>query len=70
MSNSSSKVLVGCLLDVSGSMREALEPGRSENDGQPLTGQLRAVLRAALKLVQAERRGMNQMLSSLSASLG
>ncbi|KAL8387083.1 hypothetical protein RB595_010170 [Gaeumannomyces hyphopodioides] len=56
MPKSASKVLVGCLLDVSGSMRGALEPRRSENDGQPLAGRLRAVLRAALKLAQAEER--------------
>src|SRR2546427_3965782 len=44
---------VGCLLDVSDSMREALESGRSD---ERASDRLRAVLRAALKLAQAEQR--------------
>ena len=45
--------VVGCLLDVSGSMRQALEPGRSD---RPAAERLHAVLRAALKLAQAEEK--------------
>src|SRR5579871_4555761 len=45
--------IVGCLLDVSGSMRSALEPGRAdERAGE----RLRAVLNAALKIAKAEQR--------------
>jgi len=47
------KAVVGCLLDVSGSMRKSLEAGRSDEDA---IDRLRAVLRAALKLAQAEQR--------------
>ncbi|RBR19400.1 hypothetical protein FVER53590_29375 [Fusarium verticillioides] len=46
-------ILVGCLLDVSGSMRSALEPGQLN---EPAGDRLRAVLRAALKLAKAERQ--------------
>ncbi|KAG5752155.1 hypothetical protein H9Q70_005209 [Fusarium xylarioides] len=46
-------IVVGCLLDVSGSMRNALEPGQSN---EPAGDRLRAVLRAALKLAKAERQ--------------
>ncbi|KAF5544172.1 hypothetical protein FPHYL_11108 [Fusarium phyllophilum] len=46
-------IVVGCLLDVSGSMRNAFEPGQSNE----LAGdRFRAVLRAALKLAKAERQ--------------
>lgn len=45
--------IIGCLLDVSGSMRDALETGRSD---KRVIERLRAVLRAALKLAQAEQR--------------
>ncbi|KAF1841325.1 uncharacterized protein K460DRAFT_292463 [Cucurbitaria berberidis CBS 394.84] len=45
--------IVGCLLDVSGSMRKVLETGTG--DGRA-TERLRAVLRAALKLARAEQR--------------
>ncbi|CVK96005.1 uncharacterized protein FMAN_13925 [Fusarium mangiferae] len=47
------QIIVGCLLDVSGSMRSALEPGQSN---EPAGDRLRAVLRAALKLAKAERQ--------------
>ncbi|KAF5688749.1 hypothetical protein FDENT_4692 [Fusarium denticulatum] len=47
------QIVVGCLLDVSGSMRNALEPGQSN---EPAGDRLRAVLRAALKLAKAERQ--------------
>ncbi|SCV48304.1 uncharacterized protein FFB14_10308 [Fusarium fujikuroi] len=47
------QIVVGCLLDVSGSMRSALEPGQSN---EPAGDRLRAVLRAALKLAKAERQ--------------
>lgn len=53
MSDRSPTSVVGCLLDVSGSRHEALESGRSdERAGE----RLYAVLRAALKLAQAEQR--------------
>ncbi|KAF5602447.1 uncharacterized protein FSUBG_7754 [Fusarium subglutinans] len=45
------QIVVGCLLDVSGSMRNALEPSQSN---EPAGDRLRAVLRAALKLAKAE----------------
>lgn len=45
--------LVGCLLDVSGSMYNALDTGKG--DGR-VTDRLRAVLRAALKLARAEHQ--------------
>ncbi len=47
--DTSTASLFGCLLDVSGSMRDALEPGRPE---EPAVDRLRAVLRAAIKLAQ------------------
>ncbi|KAK3185245.1 hypothetical protein K4F52_005945 [Lecanicillium sp. MT-2017a] len=53
MSDPPPRAVVGCLLDVSGSMRSALEAGRSDEDA---IERLRAVLRAALKLAQAEQR--------------
>ncbi|KAL6399368.1 hypothetical protein AUP68_17914 [Ilyonectria robusta] len=53
MSSSSPAAVVGCLLDVSASMREALEAGRSDERAIERLG---AVLRAALKLAQAEQR--------------
>ncbi|KAF4454080.1 hypothetical protein F53441_3365 [Fusarium austroafricanum] len=53
MSDSTPQVVVGCLLDVSGSMRSALEPGHSN---EPASDRLRAVLRVALKLAKAERQ--------------
>ncbi|KAK4236843.1 hypothetical protein C8A03DRAFT_35227 [Achaetomium macrosporum] len=53
MSSTSPAAVVGCLLDVSDSMREALEAGRSD---ERAIERLRAVLRAALKLAQAEQR--------------
>ena len=46
-------IVVGCLLDVSGSMCDALETGHSDKRA---IERLRAVLRAALKLAQAEQR--------------
>jgi hypothetical protein len=53
MPDQSHTTVVGCLLDVSGSMREALESDRSD---ERASERLRAVLRAALKLAQAEQR--------------
>src|SRR3569833_735377 len=47
------KAVVGCLLDVSCSVRKSLEAGRSYVDA---IDRLRAVLRASLKLAQAEQR--------------
>ncbi|KAF4499923.1 hypothetical protein FAGAP_3924 [Fusarium agapanthi] len=47
------QIVVGCLLDVSDSMRNVLEPGQSN---EPAGDRLRAVLRAALKLAKAERQ--------------
>ena len=45
--------VVGFLLDVSGSMRGALEAGRAEG---PVVKRLQAALRAVLKVVKAEQR--------------
>ena len=47
MTDRSPTAVVGCLLDVSGSMRQALEAGRSD---ERAIERLRAVLSAALKL--------------------
>lgn len=47
-----STATIGCLLDVSGSMREALETGRP---GEGAIERLQAVLRAALQLAQTEK---------------
>ena len=60
MSERSPNTVFGCLLDVSGSMREALESGRSD---ERAIERLRAVLRAALKLAQAELRRNPQALA-------
>ena len=53
MPDQSPAKLVGCLVDVSASMKEALESGRSEEGAGD---RLRAVLRATLKVAQAEQR--------------
>ncbi|KAF4965137.1 hypothetical protein FSARC_7004 [Fusarium sarcochroum] len=53
MSDSSPRVVVGCLLDVSGSMRSTLEAGGPE---EHTTERLRAIVHAALKLAQAGRQ--------------
>ncbi|VUC21636.1 unnamed protein product [Clonostachys rosea] len=53
MSDNAHARVVGCLLDVSGSMRKALEPGQSD---ERATERLMAVLRTALKVAQAEQR--------------
>ncbi|KAF5656985.1 hypothetical protein FCIRC_13419 [Fusarium circinatum] len=53
MPDATPQIVVGCLLDVSGSMRNALEPSQSN---EPAGDRLRAVLRAALKLAKAERQ--------------
>lgn len=53
MPDQSPTTVVGCLLDVSGSMREAIQSGRSDECANE---RLCAVLRAALKLAQAEQR--------------
>ncbi|KAH7009769.1 hypothetical protein EDB80DRAFT_713833 [Ilyonectria destructans] len=47
------RAVIGCLLDVSDSMREALEVGRSD-EGE--IDRLRAVLRAALQIARTEHR--------------
>lgn len=44
--------IIGCLLDVSGSMRSALEVGRDDN---ATTDRFRAILSAAIKLARAEQ---------------
>lgn len=43
--------MIGCLIDVSGSMRQALEP---EGRDEPVTERLQAVVRAVLRLAQTE----------------
>ncbi|KAJ0120058.1 Uncharacterized protein J7T55_000911 [Diaporthe amygdali] len=53
MSDTACPRIVGCLLDVSGSMLEALEAGRSD---ERAVERLLAILRAALKVAQAEQR--------------
>ena len=53
MSESMPTTVLGCLLDVSGSMRSTLEVGYS---GQGVVERLRTILRAAIKLAQAENR--------------
>jgi hypothetical protein len=53
MSDRSPATVIGCLLDVSDSMHEALETGCS---GESAIERLRAVLCTALKLAQAEHR--------------
>ena len=53
MSDRSPATVIGCLLDVSGSMHEVLETGSSD---ERAIERLRAVLCAALKLAQAEHR--------------
>jgi hypothetical protein len=53
MPDHSPGTIVGCLLDASGSMRDALETGHSDKRA---IERLRAVLCAALKLAQAEQR--------------
>jgi len=60
MSDRSPSTVFGCLLDVSGSMRKALETSRSD---EHTIERLRAVLRAALKLAQAELRRDPQALT-------
>ncbi|POR37004.1 Uncharacterized protein TPAR_02794 [Tolypocladium paradoxum] len=55
MSVRSPTAIIGCLLDVSGSMREALETGRSD---ERAVERLRAVLCASLRLARAEQ-GLN-----------
>ncbi|KAJ0382800.1 hypothetical protein COL922a_011794 [Colletotrichum nupharicola] len=52
MTESPPSTIVGCLLDVSASMREALE---TDSPDERATDRLSAVLRAALKLAQSER---------------
>lgn len=52
--SSLSTTIVGCLLDVSNSMRQALESGRSD---ERAIERLRAVLSAALKIAQREQQG-------------
>ncbi|KAE8452710.1 hypothetical protein EG329_013969 [Mollisiaceae sp. DMI_Dod_QoI] len=51
--NKTPTALVGCLLDVSGSMRDVLETGRGD---ERAIERLQVVLRAALKLARAEQR--------------
>ncbi|KAF9772475.1 hypothetical protein IL306_009820 [Fusarium sp. DS 682] len=64
MPNSSPKALVGCLLDVSGSMRKILESGNPNEDENE---RLVAVLRAALKLAEAEQQSSPDALMFVGA---
>ncbi|KAF4946131.1 hypothetical protein FGADI_11409 [Fusarium gaditjirri] len=52
-SHSTASAVVGCLLDVSGSMHQTLESGRGD---ERAIERLRAVLRAAVKLARAEQQ--------------
>lgn len=57
MSDQLPTTIVGCLLDVSGSMREALEPENTDETKNEGAGErLDAVLRTALKVAQAEQK--------------
>ncbi|PNP52395.1 hypothetical protein THARTR1_06999 [Trichoderma harzianum] len=58
-SGESPAALVGCLLDVSGSMQKALEVGRPN---EPATERLEAVIRAALRVAQSERNRCSNAL--------
>ncbi|KKP02124.1 hypothetical protein THAR02_05755 [Trichoderma harzianum] len=58
-SGESPAALVGCLLDVSGSMQKALEVDRPN---EPATERLEAVLRAALKVAQVEKERCSNAL--------
>ena len=60
MSNQSPTTVIGCLLDVSESMRETLETDRSD---ERAISRLRAVLSAALKLAQTEQQRDPQALA-------
>ncbi|KAJ5306775.1 hypothetical protein PENANT_c003G11605 [Penicillium antarcticum] len=53
MAKQESPTLVGCLLDVSGSMRKVLETGRS---GECAADRFHAVLRAALNIARKEQQ--------------
>lgn len=53
MANQESSTLVGCLLDVSGSMRKVLEAGRSD---ERATDRFHAVLEAALNIARREQQ--------------
>ncbi|KAF7557158.1 hypothetical protein G7Z17_g974 [Cylindrodendrum hubeiense] len=59
MSDKSTPAVIGCLLDVSGSMRKALKVGRP---GENAIERLRAVLNAALQLARAEHERNPQAL--------
>lgn len=56
--------VVGCLLDVSHSMRQTLDTGKGDNEA---VERLQAVLSAALKLVRAEQRRENSTLVFVGA---
>ncbi|KAL6819777.1 hypothetical protein V8C40DRAFT_281111 [Trichoderma camerunense] len=58
-SGESPAALVGCLLDISGSMQKALEVDRPN---EPATERLEAVLRAALKVAQVEKERCSNAL--------
>lgn len=45
--------IIGCLLDVSGSMRDAIEAGQFD---ERATDRLHVVLRAAMKLAKSEQQ--------------
>jgi hypothetical protein len=64
VSSGDSQSIVGCLLDVSFSMRDVLETGKG--DGRA-SDRLRAVLQAALKLARAEQRHHPNALMFLGA---
>lgn len=53
MADQPPSTIVGCLLDVSGSMREALEAGCGD---KRTVERFRAILSAALKLAKVEKR--------------
>ncbi|KAF2659185.1 hypothetical protein K491DRAFT_217121 [Lophiostoma macrostomum CBS 122681] len=64
MADKSPSTIVGCLLDVSGSMREALEAGHGDNR---TVDRFHAILSAALKLAKAEQRRDSNALMFVGA---
>ncbi|KAL6158936.1 hypothetical protein ACJQWK_03073 [Exserohilum turcicum] len=65
MPDQSPTTIVGCLLDVSGSMRSALEIGRDNH--QPATDRFHAILSAAPNLAQAEQSHESSALMFVGA---
>lgn len=64
MADQPPSTIVGCLLDVSGSMSEALEAGRGDKRA---VERFRAILSAALKLAKAEKRRDSSALMFVGA---